>query len=359
MTAMGLNLLNHQKIELAGLDIGSSTVKLVRLSKSQDGYALIAADCETIAPSPDDKEQERRNRVDAIKTCLQKADFRNGNVVCGISGPEVVVRGFSFPPLPEQAIEQAVQMEARQVCPLDMKRSVLDYQLIETPTAAADAGPAIARQGVMTVGTENAIREQTELLKEAGAKPLMVDVSALALLNCLNELNLSDTRETVAIIDIGHALTNVIVYGADGLPFVRDINIAGADIIETISRQTELPQSKIREILAQHNVSEPLDGKLLLALNNAIRPLVNAINETLRFYSFQEKTTGVDRILLCGGFAMVDAFIEFLTDAVSTPIELLNPFSTIRCDSVANGNEILEKDGPGFAVAAGLAMRTL
>jgi Tfp pilus assembly PilM family ATPase len=75
MTAMGLNLLNHQKIELAGLDIGSSTVKLVRLSKSQDGYALIAADCETIAPSPDDKEQERRNRVDAIKTCLQKADF--------------------------------------------------------------------------------------------------------------------------------------------------------------------------------------------------------------------------------------------------------------------------------------------
>jgi len=196
-------------------------------------------------------------------------------------------------------------------------------------------------------------------LTQSGAKAAIVDVNALALLNCLNELESLGERETVAVIDIGNALTNVVIYGCEGLPFVRDINIAGAQIIQEISRQTELTEDQIRQVLTQNQSSDQLDSNLLLAMNNAIGPLVNAINETLRFYSFQEKTSGVDRIFLCGGFVLIDAFVEFLTDAVSTSITLLNPFSTIQYDPDADGNNGLEKDGPAFAVAAGLAMRTL
>jgi type IV pilus assembly protein PilM len=358
---MMLNLLNRQKTELAGLDIGSSAVKLVRLNKTEEGYALIAAACESIAPCPGDEKQHRQNCVDAIKTCLEKAELKNGNVVCGISGPEVVVRGFTFPPLPDAAVAQAIQMEAQQVCPLDMKHSVLDFQLIETPQTAAVApgAKATARLGVMTVGTESVIREQTELLTGAGATPVMVDVNALALLNCLNELESPNAQETVAVIDIGDALTNVVIYGVDGLPFVRDINIAGMHIIGEISRQTGLPEKQVRQMLREGQATGSFDGNLLLALNHAIRPLVNAINETLRFYSFQEKTSGVNRIFLCGGFSLIDSFVEFLADAVSTPVALLNPFSTIQYDPDSDRNETLEKDGPAYAVAAGLAMRTL
>ena len=151
---MMLNILNRQKIQLAGLDIGSSAVKLVRLNKTEHGYALVATASESIVPCPGDEKQHRQNCIDAIKTCLQKAELKNGNVVCGISGPEVVVRGFTFPPLPDAAIEQAVQMEAQQVCPLDMKHSVIDFQLIETARTALAAGSekATVRQGV-TLGT--------------------------------------------------------------------------------------------------------------------------------------------------------------------------------------------------------------
>lgn len=355
-----LNLLNRQKVELAGLDIGHSAVKLVRLEKGEEGYTLMAAASESVAPCPSDEKKQRQSRVDAIRACLQKTGLKNGNVVCGVAGPEVVVRGFTFPPLPDAAVAQAVQMEAQQVCPLDMKNSVLDFQLIETlPALAEEASKTPARQGVMTVATENTVREQTELLTAAGARALMVDVNALALLNCVNALDLSNAQETLAVIDIGEVQTNVIIYGTDGLPFVRDINIAGAQIIQEICRTTKLPEDEIRKMLQAERSSEQLDGNVLLAMNNAIGPLMNAVNETLRFYSFQEKTTGVDRILLCGGFALIDAIVEFLTDAVSMPIVLFNPFSSMRYDAGFGGHETLEKDGPAFAVAAGLAMRTL
>ena len=111
---MKLNLFNREKIELAGLDIGSSVVKVVRLNKTEEGYTLANAAIEPITPCSDDKEQQKQNCVDAIKACLRKTGLNNGNVVCGISGPEVVVRGFTFPPLPDAAVEQAVRMEAQQ-----------------------------------------------------------------------------------------------------------------------------------------------------------------------------------------------------------------------------------------------------
>ena len=87
------------------------------------------------------------------------------------------------------------------------------------------------------------------------------------------------------MIDIGHMFTNVVIYGLDGLPFVRDINIAGSNIIQEICRQTELSENQIQQAFMRGRSSETHDGNLLLALNNAIGPLVNAINETLRFYS--------------------------------------------------------------------------
>ena len=355
---MGLSLLNRQKIELVGLDIGTAAVKLVHLDKTADGYTLIHASAEQITLCPNDEKQQQRNRAAAVRSCLSKANLRSKNIVCGVSGPEVVVRSFTFPPLPAQAVEQAVQMEARQVCPLDMQQSVLDYQLIANdPTQSPSK--VQPRHGVMAVATQRVIQEAQRLVTEAGAKPVMVDVNALVLLNCINEIIPLNPQETVAVIDVGGSQTNVIIYGHDGLPFVRDINIAGARIVQQISKATNTAEKEIWQIFAQEPSPTQLDNEFLLALNNAVVPLAGAVNETLRFYSFQEKKSVVDRIFLCGGFALIDAFVEFLTDALSVPVEMLNPFSIIQNNSGTDRNETLKRNGPVFAVAAGLAMRTL
>lgn len=358
---MMLNLLNRQKIELAGLDIGTAAVKLVHLTKTAGKYTLVSAVAESVAPCADDTDQQRQHCLKAVKTCLQKADFRNKSIVCGVSGPEVVVRGFTFPPIPDTAVEQAVRMEAQQVCPLDISQSVLDYQLIETAEDEKPAGPSKAqpRRGVIAVGTKQIIQQRSDLLTEAGAKAVMVDVNALAMLNCLNELQLLDARETAAVIDIGSTLTNVVIYGSDGLPFVRDINKAGLDIIQQVSRELNRPDTDVLQMFTQAQAGGQLDDRVLLALNNAIAPLANAVNETLRFYSFQEKQSRVDRIFLCGGFALIETLVEFLTDAMSVPVELLNPFMHMPCESSSNEQQALIKNGPVYATAAGLAMRTL
>ena len=94
----------------------------------------------------------------------------------------------------------------------------------------------------------------------------MVEVDALAMLNCLDELEFSNAQETVAVIDIGDTLTNVVIYGVDGLPFVRDINIAGAHVIQEISRQIAISNDKSHDASQRAEQSVALMGNLRKAV---------------------------------------------------------------------------------------------
>lgn len=355
---MVLNLLTHRQIEPVGLDIGTSAVKLVRLRRTSDGYAVAAAAKQLIAGGPEDEKQRSQACAEAVKSCFQKACLKSKNAVAGVSGPEVMVRGFKLGPLPMEAVSQAVGIEAQQVCPLDMKHSVLDYQLIESqPIVSSDGSILQPRHGLMTVAAEHALQQKMQILAESGVRTLMIDADALALLNCLNELHLLETSGTVAVVDIGTAFTNVVIYGQDGLPFVRDINIAGQRIVEHLIQTLAVSESQAYGILSGQASADVPQNKALLALNDAIRPLANAINETLRFYSFQEKGAGLDCIYLCGGFAQTSSFAEFLADALPASVRILNPFEAMAVeDQIPDADELI-KSGPAFAVAAGLAMR--
>ena len=357
------NLLNklQSQIELVGLDIGTTSVKLIQLLKDAEGYTATVAVKEEIDVNPEDPKNSHAAHVLAVQKCLKKANLNSRNVVCGVSGSEVMIRGFKFPSLPEEAIEQAVRFEIQQVCPFDSKDLILDYQLVENASVSdgQELSNVFPRSGVMIAATKNVVEEKTGILTEAGAKALFVDSDALALLNCLNELELLDTDATVAIIDVGWEFTNVIIYGQDGLPFVRDLNNAGRQIVQKISRELDLSEEDVRHALAGGETAEEVRNKILLSLNNVIRPLAMAINETLRFYSFQEKKSGVEKIFLCGGFSMLETFREFFSDVLPVEVQLLNPFEKIKCRAGDEGNELLKTYGPGLAVAAGLAMRTI
>ncbi len=360
MLANVLNKLQTQ-IELVGLDIGTASVKLVRLLKDAKGYTASLAIQEEIESTGDDEKEQQAAVTTAVKRCFDKAGVSSRNVVCGLEGSQVVVRGFKFPALPEVAIDQAVQFEARQVCPFDDKHSVLDYQLVEVPdlTPEEKEAAAVRRHGLMVVSTSDAVKEKTQIINNAGGRTILVDAGALALINCLTTLQPLDAATTIAIIDVGATYTHVVIYGQDGLPFVRDLNIAGTDIIKAISDNAEISQDQVRQALSDSQADDEVKNKVLLAMNDAIRPLATAVNETLRFYSFQEKGAGVETIYLCGGFSLVDTFVEFLTDALSVEVKLFNPFDTIRCDAGKEGNELLKTGGSAWATATGLAMRTI
>jgi type IV pilus assembly protein PilM len=340
--------------EVAGLDIGSSTVKLVQLRKDYTGYAVTAAGIANIAWSGDDSNIKRINTVRAIRECLGLAGIRTKFAVCGISGPEVAVRDFRFPLLPQEEIEGAILLEAAQVCPFNTEDSAVDWQSIP------DGGGGIA--GILVAATNSLIRRKVQLAKEASLNCVLVDVDGLALLNCFSELEKTEPGQTVAVLNIGSSYTTLAIMGDNRWPFIRDITYTGDDIVEQIAAENNMSADAVKKILFADSMEA--QTKLHDSLEKACKKLIVDVTETSRYYKTQEKTAAFEKLFVCGGFALVKGFVELLSSQLPVKALLWNPFDKIRCDvgrshrAVLQRN-ILAKNGPAMVVACGLGMRSI
>jgi type IV pilus assembly protein PilM len=348
-------MLNPMRAGLVGLDIGNGAVKLVSLQKDQDGWLANAAAWAAVEPAQDQAVRDE-NAVRAIQECFRKVENPvPGNAVCGLSGPEVAVRGFSFPYLPDEALEQAVQLEAQQVCAFDASHCVVDFQLIEDHSLPSSNKNTAGRKGYFVAGLEDAINQKVHLAQQARIKPMILGVNSLAVLNCICQLEESFSSDTFALLDVGYAHSYLVILGSDGMPFVRDLICSSKQIVATVSEHSRKNVAEIRRGLEEDSFE---DEKPEIALKFACGRLIADVLETLRFYSLQQNMEKVSRIYLCGGMALAKPFVRLMEQAIPTPTRAFDPAEKIRCVPGGKTEDILKQHGPAMAVAAGLAMRS-
>jgi len=359
--------------EVFGLDIGSSEVKLIKMRKNGTGYTVTAAGIAAIAADEDSKNRREINTIRAIRECLESTGIQTQLAVCSVCGPEVAVRNFKFPPLPPEEIEGAVLLEAEQVCPFNVHDGPVDYQLI--PNGADSIS------GILVATTNKLIKSKVQLAKNASLHCALMDVNGLALLNCLSEYEKGHTgsagsktpetsaplmartsngagRTTTAILNVGGAYTTLAIMG-ENMPFIRDMAYASNDIVRQIAVENDISTERTWKILFGRE--EPTKPPITLgdSLEKACQKLIADVTETLRYYTAQEKSAIVEKIFVCGDFALVEEFVELLDSRLPAKASVWNPFDKIPCDAGRPCENILQKNGPAMAVAAGLAMREI
>ncbi|NQT02478.1 MAG: type IV pilus assembly protein PilM [Planctomycetes bacterium] len=349
-------MFNFTKTEILGLDIGSSAVKLVRLCKDDAGYAVAAAGIAEIAVG--EEENIHLNTVKAIRECFESVPGMTKMAVCGLSGPEVAVRDFEFPSLTTSELDGAVLFEASQACPFNAAESAVDYHLIpDADTDASDGRGDDKTRGILVAATNGLITGKKRLTEEAALKCVLMDIEGLALLNCFNGLASGSEKSTTAILNVGSSGTTVAIMGGNGWPFIRDMTFAGDDIIKQIAADKGMSTENVKRILSGDSTTAQTD--LHDSLERNCQKLIDDVSNTLRYYAAQEQSTRVEKIFVCGGFALAKGFIELLNSQPGVEAVLWNPFDKIRCDTARKFEDICKTRGPSLAVAAGLAMRSV
>ena len=340
-------MFNFTKTEILGLDIGSSSVKAVRLRKDESGYSVTAAGITEVAASEED--DNHLNTVNAIRECFELVGSRTIFAVCGLSGPEVAVRDFEFPSLSTSEIDGAVLFEASQVCPFNAAESVVDYHLISNGDDKT--------RGILVAAMNTLVTDKVNLAKEAALKCVLMDVEGLALLNCFTGLGGNSDKSTIAILNVGNSRTTLAIMGDNSRPFVRDMTFAGNDIIKQIAADKSMSKEDVKSILS--GKSKTTQTELNDSLEKACKQLIVDVSNTLRYYATQEQSTPVEKIFVCGGFALANGFVELLNSRFGIEAVLWNPFEKISCDTDPQFGDICSKKGPALAVATGLAMRSV
>ena len=340
-----------------GLDIGLSSVKIVCLRKDNETYAVTACgitDIPTNGDNGNNKRKKQANIARTIRECLELSGAKAKYAVCGVSGPEVAVRDFEFPSIPPEEVEGAVRLEASQVCPFNTEDGTVDYQLIFSDDNKM--------RGVLVAATNALIRSKVHLAKEASLSCALVDVNGLALLNCFNELENPRPGQATAILNVGGSYTTLAIMSEGGWPFVRDMIYVGDDIVKQIAAEKNIPVRAVRQILSGNAETE--QPELRDILERACKKLIVDVTETLRYYNTQRKAAPLEKIFVCGSFALADGFIEILKSQLPVETVLWTPFDKIRFETGRNHRgalqkNLLQKSGPAMAVAAGLAMRSI
>ncbi len=95
------------------------------------------------------------------------------------------------------------------------------------------------------------------------------------------------------------------------------------------------------------------------SLERACHKLIVDVTETLRYYTAQKQSSFVEKVFVCGGFAVVRGLVELLDKELPAKVVLWNPFEKIGCAAGQSCEAILHTEGPALAIAAGLAMRSI
>jgi type IV pilus assembly protein PilM len=339
--------------DVLGLDVGSSSVRMVQIQKNGGSYVVTAANITEIKGDDDDEVNRAANIVNAIRLCVESSGVRTRRAVCSVSGPEVAVRHFGFPPLEQGQLEGAIRLEASQVCPFNVDDGVLDYQVVP------DGDNAM--RGVFVAATHNVINRKIRMVEQATLDCVMMDVDGLALVNCFNEHKQQTLHEltTTAILDVGASGTTLAIMGDNKLPFIRNMPYAGREMISQIADENNVTVDAVHDdLFGGKRRSVPVPN-LRVSLAKACQKLVTDIVETLRYHTAQEKYSLVEQILVCGGFALAEGFVDTLGKGLPVKTVLWNPLEAMQCNLAQPFADIVRSKGTAMAVATGLAMRSI
>lgn len=341
---------------IVGLDIGSSAVKAVELRPSGRSYKVVAFGSEPIPSDTivDGAIIDAGAVAEAIKRCLDENKIKTREVVASLSGNSVIVKKINLPVMTESELAESIYWEAEQYIPFDIQDVNLDYQILASAPTADNRG---GMEVLLVAAKKEKINDYTEVIRQAGRQPVVVDVDAFALQNAYEANYDLDTGSVVVLMNAGACGININIVMGDQSLFTRDISIGGNAYTEAVQKELSLPFEDAERLKKGEAVAGSRPADVYPILRAVTDNLLLEIQKTFDFFKATAASDRIDRILVSGGTSRVEGFGEMLAERFGSPVERFDPFRKIQIDARKFGIEHLAEVAPVSAVAVGLALR--
>lgn len=342
-----------KKKDLVGIDIGSSSVKLVQLWQTKDGYHLQNIGIVPLPPEAivDNSLMDTASVVDAVRNLIASLGIKSKNVACSISGNAVIIRKILLATMSSEELEDQIGWEAEQYIPFDIKDVNVDFQIL-----GPDFIDPNKMQVLLVASKKDIINDYVSVFADAGLTLSVMDVDGFALQNAW-ELGAADSAdEVLALINIGASIMNINIVKGDTSLFTRDVQMGGNQYTEEIQKQlgVSAQEAESMKTLSVEATQQPLRD-VIARMNDS---LSQEIRRSIDFYnSTAANEDRISAIRLCGGCSKVYGLKEAVQERLGMDVALLNPFATIKYNEKDFDAEYLHEIAPFMAVGVGLAIR--
>jgi type IV pilus assembly protein PilM len=339
-----------RKKTTVGLDIGSGLVKVAVVDHSKKQPELVKV---AVVPLLADAIVEGEVMdpgivAEAIQSALAAADVKGKQVVTAVGGRDVIIKRIQIERVKEQQARELMRWEAEQHVPFDMESVELDFQILDPD----DDG--VEMSVLLVAAKRELIESKLRILTDAGLEPCMVDVDAFALHNAF-EINYPEAmRGIVALVNIGHDVTNINILD-DGVPILtRDITVGTRRFREDLQRERGISADEAQQLLQGYDRSPHLDA----VLEGRGEEIAVGIERAAAFLASSSRSAGqVRAIYTCGGGARIPGLSDTLADRLRLSVQQANPLTNLTIRDGALDSLVTDEIASLLMLPIGLAMR--
>lgn len=353
-----INKLFSPPKKLVGLDIGSSSLKLVAMQESSKGYILKSFHQVPVRRGVivDGALVEHEELSARIKELFQLAGCRIKSVVTSLSGHAVIVKKVSFAVMEEGELRDLIHDEASKYLPFDDMAAVyFDFQIL----GANEFNPNLM-EVLLVAAKKDIIDGYAEAIKGAGLIPVIVDVDSFALETMYEENYDFEQTDVAVIVNIGASITNINVVKNGTSIFTRDFTLGGNAVTEAIQNQLGVTFDEAEKMkIAGPDGAKQLQETGVTDILGLAEPICLEIERSVDYFRSTFGNEEIKQVLLSGGGAMIPGIAAEMTQRLGIDAEIINPFKKIGYDKKAIAEAAIEDIGPIAAVGVGLALRKI
>ena len=349
-------LLGRKHVPMIGLDISSSSAKLVELGRSANGEYVL----ERLASEPFEKGWITDGQIEkfdevvaAVRKLIEKSGTRTRLVVLAMPQSAVITKRINLPAgLRDEELELQVESEANQYIPFSLDEVSLDFCVI---------GPSLTSSGdievLIAASRKERVQDRQGLAEAAGLKPVILDIeshaSMLAMSRVVAALPNAGQDALIALFEIGADTTSLKVLREGEMLYDRDQAFGGSQLTTLISRQYGFSFEEAEQKKLAGELPEDYESAILAGF---VDSLSQEIGRALQYFFTSTPHHKVHYVMLAGGTATLPGLKDRVTDLTGFASMVVNPFDGMKIGSGVREAKV-RKEAPSYLTACGLAMR--
>lgn len=338
-----------------GLDIGTSAVRAVQVSTGRNGVALTSFGQEPLAPGAvvDGEIRDSAAVSDAVARLWKKAKLGPKKAVLGIANQNVVIRQIDLPFLEEKEFRSSIKFHVADHIPIPVDEAELDYEILteyETDEGRMMRVLLVAASTQMVEGFVTAVAD-------AGVQAVAIDVSPFAVARAVSAVARGDIggQGAEAVIDIGAAVTKILVHENGEVQFVRILMVGGDTITEALAEELEIPFEEA-EALKVDLGQAPGETATERVLSKATQAMVDEVGGSIHYYLSQEESVALNSVVVTGGGSLTKGLVEKLDDTLGQQTSIGAPLLEMETKKAGLNEDQLRMADNVVAAAVGLAI---
>ena len=350
------SLFKPKKPSIIGLDISSTAIKLLELTRSGKTYKVESYAVEPLPPNA--VVEKNIADVDAVGDVIKRVVKRSGAksklAAAAVPGSAVITKVITMPAnLSDDEMESQIQLEADQYVPFPLEEVNMDFEVIGPTEDNPDAVDVL-----LAASRSENVDARIAAIELGGLTPEIIDIEPYTLETAFELIShqVIDEGEdrVVAIVDIGATITCInVLYNAKTI-FTHEQVFGGKQLTEEIQRRYGLSYEEAGMAKRQGGLPDNYIPEVLDPFKEA---MAQQVSRSLQLFYAGSEYGEVDHILLAGGSASIPGIEDLITEKIGTACNIANPFAHMSLASRVKA-QALTNDAPAMLIACGLAMRS-